>query len=148
MIPDQQNFAVSFNFVGVDLSSNTSVGSITGVLLDETKVKSILSKKYKKYKILSSEEFSSLDQEFLNAYDINKSTLKINLDKAKEIKKEQLRNSRVEKFKDLDVQFMLSIETGDEELKNKIVQEKLRLRNITSDVDLCQTLDEIKSVKI
>jgi hypothetical protein len=148
MIPDQQNFAVSFNFVGVDLSSNTSVGSITGVLLDETKVKSILSKKYKKYKILSSEEFSSLDQEFLNAYDINKSTLKINLDKAKEIKKEQLRNSRVEKFKDLDVQFMFSIETGDEELKNKIVQEKLRLRNITSDVDLCQTLDEIKSVKI
>jgi hypothetical protein len=69
----------------------------------------------------------------------------INLDKAKDITKERLRNERAPLLQALDVQFQRALETG--ELTADIVAEKQRLRDITQLADQAETLDELKAIK-
>ena len=70
----------------------------------------------------------------------------INIDKAKEIKKESLRQQRKPLLEEQDVAYMKAQENG--ENTTAIVQEKQRLRDITNLVDSCTTVDELKAVSI
>jgi hypothetical protein len=60
--------------------------------------------------------------------------IKINLDKAKEIHKDNLRQAREEVFKDLDMQFIRAIEKGED--TTVIAQKKQELRDITKHPNL------------
>jgi hypothetical protein len=70
----------------------------------------------------------------------------INIDKAKEIKKESLRQERKPLLEAQDVAYMRAQEAG--ENTTAIVQEKQRLRDITNLVDSCTTVEELKMVSI
>tara|TARA_R100000664_G_C2642324_1_gene66736 strand:+ start:120 stop:347 length:228 start_codon:yes stop_codon:yes gene_type:complete len=68
----------------------------------------------------------------------------INLDKAKEITKERLRQERKPLLEAQDILFMQAQESKSS--TQKIILEKKRLRDITNKVDSCTTLNELKSL--
>ena len=67
----------------------------------------------------------------------------INIDRAKEIKKDRLREERKPLLEQLDVDYMRAMEQGIE--TTTIVNEKQRLRDITNLVDTCSSVEELKS---
>ena len=69
----------------------------------------------------------------------------INLDKAKEITKERLREEREPLLAEQDVAFQRALETGAD--TSSIVAEKQRLRDIANLVDSATMLDELKALK-
>ena len=68
----------------------------------------------------------------------------INMDKAKEITKERLRQERKPLLEAQDILFMKAQEAGSD--TTAIVAEKQRLRDITNQVDSCTTTDELKAL--
>jgi uncharacterized protein YdaT len=70
----------------------------------------------------------------------------INIDKAKEITKQRLREKRKPLLEAQDVAFQRALESNAD--TSAIVAEKNRLRDITSQVDGVTTLDELKQIKI
>lgn len=70
----------------------------------------------------------------------------INLDKAKEITKERLREEREPLLAAQDVAFQRALELGED--TSSIVAEKQRLRDITNLVDTATTLDELKGITV
>jgi hypothetical protein len=72
--------------------------------------------------------------------------IKVNLDKAKDITKNKLRDERTPLLQALDVQFQRALETGAD--TTPIVTEKQRLRDITNLVNEVTTLEELKAVSV
>ena len=70
----------------------------------------------------------------------------VNINKAKEVRKNQLREERAPLLVDLDVQFQRAMETGAD--ASAIVAEKQRLRDITKQCDTAATVDELKAVSV
>jgi hypothetical protein len=70
----------------------------------------------------------------------------INLDKAKEITKERLREEREPLLAAQDVAFQRALESGAD--TSSIVAEKQRLRDITNLADTATTLDELKGITL
>jgi len=70
----------------------------------------------------------------------------INLDKAKEIKKEQLRAERTPLLQAQDVAFQRALESGAD--TTEIVAEKQRLRDITSLCDTAESIEELKAITV
>jgi hypothetical protein len=73
--------------------------------------------------------------------------ININLDKAKEIHKNNLRFARSEEFKSLDIEFMKAIEQSDSEKMAEISSKKQELRDITTTEEIASasSVDELKS---
>jgi hypothetical protein len=69
----------------------------------------------------------------------------INVDKAKEITKDRLREERKPLLQAQDVAFQRALEEGADTAA--IVAEKQRLRDITELADQAETLDELKALK-
>ena len=70
--------------------------------------------------------------------------IKINLDKAKDITKERLRQERKPLLETQDILFMQAQESGGD--TKEIIEEKQRLRDITQKVDSCTTTEELKTL--
>jgi hypothetical protein len=70
----------------------------------------------------------------------------INLEKAKEITKNRLREERKPLLLAQDVAFQRALEEGQD--TTAIVAEKQRLRDVTTLVDTVTTLDELKSLGV
>lgn len=70
----------------------------------------------------------------------------VNLNKAKELTKEQLREERKPLLEAQDVLYMKAQEDGAD--TTDIVKEKQRLRDITKLADSATTTDELKSIKV
>lgn len=70
--------------------------------------------------------------------------LKISLDKAKKYVKYQYRGHRKELFKNLDKQFMLAIEKGED--TSAIINEKQKLRDMPEKIE-SMNLEELKQLK-
>tara|TARA_R100001509_G_scaffold78676_2_gene44092 strand:+ start:243 stop:488 length:246 start_codon:yes stop_codon:yes gene_type:complete len=70
--------------------------------------------------------------------------LKINIEKAKNIWKDKIRNARKPKLEELDVEFVKAQETGAD--TSAIVAKKKELRDFPAQVDSATTTDEIKAV--
>lgn len=70
----------------------------------------------------------------------------INIEKAKEVKREILRELRKPLLEEQDVLFQRALETGAD--TTAIVAEKQRLRDATNLVNDCTTLEQIKAVSI
>ena len=70
----------------------------------------------------------------------------INIDKAKDITKDRLREERTPLLEAQDVAFQRALENSSD--TSAIVAEKQRLRDITKQVDTATTLDELKGLKV
>jgi hypothetical protein len=70
----------------------------------------------------------------------------ININKAKDITKDRLRAKRKPLLEAQDVAFQRALESGAD--TSAIVAEKQRLRDITSQVDAANTLEELKLIEI
>ena len=70
----------------------------------------------------------------------------INIDKAKEIKKESLRAERKPLLEAQDVAYMRAQEAGED--TTAIVAEKQRLRDITMLCDTAETVEDLKAIDI
>ena len=70
----------------------------------------------------------------------------INIDKAKEIKKESLRQERKPLLEAQDVAYMRAQEAGED--TTAIVAEKQRLRDITMLCDTAETVEDLKAIDI
>ena len=70
----------------------------------------------------------------------------INLDKAKEIKRESLRQERKPLLEAQDVAYMRAQEAGED--TTAIIAEKVRLRNITMLCDTAETVEDLKAIDI
>lgn len=69
----------------------------------------------------------------------------VNFDKAKTVTKERLRQERLPKLQDLDVQYQRALETGANTAD--IVAQKQLLRDLPAQVDTCTTLTELKNLR-
>ena len=73
--------------------------------------------------------------------------LNINIEKALEIHKIQIRKKREVIFKDLDIEFMKALEQGNSTLAAEVSAKKQALRDATNiESDSISTLEEIKSL--
>ena len=70
----------------------------------------------------------------------------INLDRAKEIKRESLRQERKPLLEAQDVAFQRALESNSD--TTAIVAEKQRLRDITMLCDTATSIDELKAINI
>ncbi len=103
------------------------------------------------YKQITTEEMDKINPEFLGSCDtdyskLDDNKLTVNLDKAKKVKKENLRVERKPLLEAQDILFMKAQETGSD--TSAIVAEKQRLRDITKDADSCKTVDELKALSV
>ena len=74
--------------------------------------------------------------------------IKVNMDKAREIKKDMIRAERNPKLAALDVDFMRAVEQGDTDLQATIAAKKQALRDATDDPAIANasTPEELKAV--
>jgi hypothetical protein len=86
------------------------------------------------------------DRTFRNAWKLDKDKIVEDVSKSKEIHKEKLRAERKSLLEEQDVLYMKALENGSDTAS--IIAEKQRLRDITKQVDLCETIDDIKKVKL
>jgi len=70
----------------------------------------------------------------------------VDMDMAKNITKERLRQERVPKFEELDIKFKKAQEQGAD--TSEIEAAKKILRDITLKVDECTTLEELRAIRI
>ncbi len=84
------------------------------------------------------------NNDFFNAWELNGTTVTVNLVKAKAITKDRLRAERTPLLQAQDVAFQRALESGAD--TTAIVAEKQRLRDITQLADQATTLDELKTL--
>ena len=72
--------------------------------------------------------------------------IQVNINKAKEITKDKLREERKPLLESLDVQFQRALETGAD--TSDIVAKKQALRNAPATVDSMTTVEELKSATL
>lgn len=92
-------------------------------------------------------DLDSLPQnhDFFNAWEMHGSGVQVNLDKAREITRQRIRNERAPLLAAQDIAFQRALETGANTAT--IVEEKQRLRDLTKLVDAAVTLDELRAIK-
>jgi hypothetical protein len=95
--------------------------------------------------IVDVESLPNADSDFFDAWELNGETVSVNFAKAQAIAKTRLRAERAPLLAAQDVAFQRALESGADTAA--IVAEKNRLRDITSLVDSCTTLDELRSIK-
>ncbi len=83
------------------------------------------------------------DRTFRDAWEYGNG-ITINFLKAQEITKSRLRREREPLLQAQDIAFQRALETGAD--TTAIIAEKHRLRDVTKQVDACQTLDELKAL--
>lgn len=76
--------------------------------------------------------------------------IKVNIEKAKEIKKDMLRTERAPLLTVLDVEYMRALEAGDSNKLEEVSNKKQALRDATEQPELlnAQTVEELKAVTL
>jgi hypothetical protein len=83
--------------------------------------------------------------DFYDAWEMDATSVTVNLTKAKEITKKRLRMERAPLLSAQDVLFQRALESGAD--TTAIVAEKNRLRDVTSLVDAVTTLEGLRAIK-
>lgn len=86
------------------------------------------------------------DRSYIRAWELNNGVVSVNINKAKEIKKNRLRWDRAKPLSELDIAFQRALETNSD--TTAIVAEKQRLRDITNLVDGVTSLEELDKINI
>ena len=98
--------------------------------------------------ILDNDSLPNEHNDFFNAWELNGTAVTVNLDKAKAITKNRLRQERAPLLQKLDVDYQRADEASDAAKKAEVVAEKQRLRDITQLADQATTLDELKAITV
>ncbi len=96
--------------------------------------------------IVDSDTLPNEHNDFFNAWELNGTAVTVNLDKAKAITKDRLREERTPLLQAQDVAFQRALESGAD--TTAIVAEKQRLRDITKLADQATTLEQLKQIGI
>ena len=122
---------------GVSVCTPTGELSIEAVQAKDTPSGSI---------IVDHDTLPNSDNDFFNAWELNGSTVLVNLSKAKEITKKGLRAEREPLLQAQDILFQKALETNTD--TTVIVAEKQRLRDITNQVDSATTTVQLRAMKV
>jgi hypothetical protein len=98
--------------------------------------------------IVDSSSLPHEHNDFFNAWELNGTAVTVNLDKAKAITKDRLRQERAPLLQKLDVDYQRADEASEAAKKAEVVAEKQRLRDITQLADQATTLDELKAITV
>jgi hypothetical protein len=96
--------------------------------------------------IVDSDTLPNEHNDFFNAWELNGTTVTVNLTKAKAITKDRLRMERAPLLVAQDVLYMRAVETSAD--TTAIVAEKQRLRDVTGLVDGCTTTAELRELTV
>ncbi len=131
----------------VIIFKNDNGGVSTCIPTGELSIEAVLEKDVPKGKGARIVDQNSLprDNDFYDAWEMDDTTVTVNLAKAKEITKNRLRAERAPLLAAQDVAFQRALETGAD--TSAIVAEKQRLRDITLLADSATTLDELRGLK-
>lgn len=92
------------------------------------------------YKVV---ETLDIPNEFFDAYEFDKDKgAVLNIEKAKDIKRNQFRQARKPLLEQLDVEYMRAVEASNDDRKKIIVAKKQDLRDVTS-IELPDDVDEL-----
>ena len=94
--------------------------------------------------IVDNDTLPNEHNDFFNAWELNGSTVTVNLNKAKAITKDRLRAERKPLLEAQDVAFQRALESGAD--TSAIVAEKQRLRDITDLATTSTTLEQLKAL--
>ncbi len=131
----------------VIIFKNDNGGVATCIPTGELSIEAVLDKDVPKGKGARIVDQNSLprDNDFYDAWEMDDSSVTVNLAKAKEITKNRLRAERAPLLAAQDVLFQRALESGAD--TSAIVAEKNRLRDITKLADSATTLDELRAIK-
>ena len=131
----------------VIIFKNDNGGVSTCIPTGELSIEAVLEKDVPKGKGARIVDQNSLprDNDFYDAWEMDDSSVTVNLAKAKEITKNRLRAERAPLLAAQDVAFQRALESGAD--TSAIVAEKNRLRDITKLADSATTLDELRGLK-
>lgn len=119
----------------------------TGEVPVETLMITAVPEEYRSTARIVEDDSIPTDRTFRDAWDFDDDgIITERIDKAKEIHKDRLRAERKPLLEELDVQYIRKQEKGGD--ITDIVTEKQRLRDVTKLVDKCETIDEIKAIKL
>lgn len=131
----------------VIIFKNDNGGVSTCIPTGELSIEAVLEKDVPKGKGARIVDQNSLprDNDFYDAWEMDDSSVTVNLAKAQEITKNRLRMERAPLLVAQDVLFQRALESGAD--TSAIVAEKNRLRDITKLADSATTLDELRAIK-
>jgi hypothetical protein len=95
--------------------------------------------------IVNKKDLPEADSDFFGAWELVDGKVLVNINKAKEITKNRLREERTPLLQAQDVAFQRALESGAD--TSEIVAEKQRLRDITKLADETSTLGELRELK-
>jgi hypothetical protein len=96
-------------------------------------------------RIVNLSDLPNQHNDFYDAWEMDATSVTVNMDKAKEITKKRLRVERAPLLEAQDVLFQRALESGAD--TTAIVAEKNRLRDITGLVDAVTTLEGLRAIK-
>ena len=131
----------------VIIFQNDNGGVAVCIPTGELNIEAVLEKdcpKGKGARIVDQASLPNQDNDFFDAWEMDASSVSVNLDKAKEITKNRLRAERAPLLAAQDVLFQRALEEG--KPTDAIVAEKARLRDITKKADTCKTTAELRAL--
>ena len=132
----------------VIIFTNDNGGVATTIPTGEISIDAVLEKDVPKgrgARIVNYTDLPNQYNDFYNAWEMDSTSVTVNLTKAKELTKTRLRTERTPLLAAQDVLFQRALETGAD--TTAIVAEKNRLRDITDLADSCTTLEQSRVLK-
>ena len=127
---------------------NDNGGVATCIPTGELPIEQVLEKdcpKGRGARIVSYLDLPNEYNDFYDAWEMDATSVTVNLTKAKELTKNRLRQERTPLLAAQDVAFQRALESGAD--TTAIVAEKQRLRDLPSLADACATLEELRALK-
>jgi hypothetical protein len=132
----------------VIIFTNDNGGVSTCIPTGEISIDAVMTKDVPKdrgARIVNLADLPSQYNDFYDAWEMDATSVTVNLDKAKELTKKRLRAEREPLLAAQDVAFQRALESGAD--TTAIVAEKNRLRDITGLADSATTLEELRAIK-
>jgi len=118
----------------------------TPEFLEDHTIEDVLAKDCPEHAIIvERSDLPEADYDFFESWELNGTTVTVNLTKAKEQAKDRLRAERAPLLQAQDVAFQRALEANAD--TTAIVAEKQRLRDITQLADQATDLDELRALK-
>jgi hypothetical protein len=132
----------------VIIFTNDNGGVATTIPTGEISIEAVLTKDVpagRGARIVNYTDLPIAYNDFYDAWEMDATSVTVNLDKAKELTKARLRTERTPLLAAQDVAFQRAQETGAD--TSAIVAEKQRLRDVTTLADSATTLEELRALK-
>jgi hypothetical protein len=128
--------------------TNDNGGVSTCIPTGEISIEAVMDKdvpKGKGARIVNLADLPNQYNDFYDAWEMDATSVTVNLDKAKELTKNRLRMERAPLLEAQDVAFQRALESGAD--TTAIVAEKNRLRDVTGLADAATTLEGLRAIK-